>query len=298
MLKRLFASRNNPCFANPSRWDTLVYDLSGNRLEITLPPQDYEFAEEDRGRQFNLFDQSLYEYNSEPDRNGHPAHGKGVTVPGILRRNWDTYGSIWRSQHLGTLRSYAVVCDTSRMPEKLNCFNPEQMERLIMHGFYYSSGPGFGNGTNEFDVPVNWQIMQLHGVEWVYCESWKRRPQWLKFTHATYGCDFSACLITPLFADKYLLLSFNATGSFPAEPSNRVMHERIAQIIPHIKLSLSPEAQKQRAETEQLFPNARYSKTRKPEAWKYYESYREGDMSKGEKEHIFEGPCSPPPPLY
>lgn len=45
MLKRLFASRNNPCFANPSRWDTLVYDLSGNRLELTLPPQDYEFAE-------------------------------------------------------------------------------------------------------------------------------------------------------------------------------------------------------------------------------------------------------------
>ena len=165
-----------------------------------------------------------------------------------------------------------------------------------MHGFYYSYGPG--NGINEFDVPVNWQIMNLHGVEWIYCESWKRRPQWLKFTHSNYGCHFTASLTTPLFADKYLLLSFSATGSLPAAPSNRVMHERIAQIIPHIKLSLSPEAQKQRAEMKQLFPNARYNKTRKPETWKYYENYREGDMSKGEKEHIFEGPCSPPPPLY
>src|SRR5690554_3484132 len=298
MLKHLFASRNNPCFANPSRWDTLVFDLSGNRLEITLPPQDYEFAEEDRGRQFNLFDHSLYKYNTEPDRNGHPAHGKGVTVPGILRRNWETYGAIWSPEHLGSLQCAAVICDTSRMPAKLNCFNPEQMERLLIHGLYYSKGPGFGDGTNESNTPIAWQIKPLHDVEWVYYESWKRKPEWLKFSHGTYGCHFVAWLATPLFSDKYLLLSFSATGSLPAEPSNRVMRERIEEIIPNIKLSLSPAAQQQYAEAKRLFPNARYSQTRKPEAWKYYGSYREGDMSKGEKEHIFEGPCSPPPPLY
>src|SRR5690606_41852813 len=132
MLKRLFASRNNPCFANPSRWDTLILDLSGNRLEITLPPQDYEFAEEDRGRQFNLFDQSLYEYDTEPDRIGFPAHFEGGSVPGILRRYWETYGAIWCPQHFGSLLCYAVVCDTSRMLVKLNCFNHEHMKRLIL----------------------------------------------------------------------------------------------------------------------------------------------------------------------
>lgn len=300
MLKRLFASRNNPCFANPSRWDTLVYDLSGNRLEITLPPQDYEFAEEDRGRKFNVFDPGLYKYNAEPDRNGHPAHGKGVTVPGILRRNWYTYGAIWHPQHLGSLQCAAVICDISRMPYQLNCFNPEQMERLIIHGFYYSTGPGFGDGTNEYDVPVNWQIKKIHDVDWVYCESWDRQPEWEKgmFTHSTYGCHFSTCLITPLFADKYLFLSFSATGSLPAEPSNLVMQERITKIIPGIKLYLSPEAQKQRAEAKQLFPSTHYSRTRQPENWKYYERYREGDYSKCEELHIFEGPCSPPPALY
>ena len=298
MLKRLFASRNNPCFANPSHWDTLVYDLSGNRLEITLPLQDYEFAEEDRGRQFNLFDPGLYKYNTEPDRSGNPAHRKGVSVPGILRRNWETYGAIWSPQHLGSLQCAAVICDTSRMPYELNCFNPEQMERLIIHGLYYNSGPGFDDGRSEFDIPVNWQIKRLHDVEWIYFESWDRRPKWEKFTHSNYGCHFTVGLVTPLFTNKYLLFSFGATGSLPAEPSNRVMHDRIAQIIPQIKLSLSPEAQKQREEAKRLFPNARYSSTRPPETWKYYESYREGDLSKGEKEHIFEGPCSPPPPLY
>jgi hypothetical protein len=298
MLKRLFASRNNPCFANPSRWDTLVYDLSGNRLEITLPPQDYEFAEEDRGRKFNVFDPGLYKYNSEPDRNGYPAHYRGITTPGILRRNWDAYGSIWLGHPLGKLQCAAVICDTSRMPAKLNCFNPEQMERLFIHALYYNSGPGFDDGRHEFDVPVNWQIKQLHGVEWVYCESWDRQPDWEKSTHSTYGCHFTAWLAAPLFADKYLLISFSATGSLPAAPSNRLRFQRIEKIIPSITLRFSPEAQKQRDEAQRLFPNAHYSKTRKPEAWKYYESYRQGDMSKGEKEHIFEGPCSPPPPFY
>jgi hypothetical protein len=300
MFKRLFASRNRPCFANPSRWDTLVYDLSGNRLEITLPPQDYDFPEDDNGKRFNLFDQSVYDYDVEPDRNNHTAHQRGISKDAIVRRNWDTYGSFWLGHPLGKLQCAAVICDTSRMPSQLNCFNPEQMERLIIHALYYSKGPGFGDGdgSNEFDTPVNWQIKQLHGVEWVYFESWKRRPEWVTFTHSTYGCHFSSWLVTPLFANKYMLLSFSAIGSLPAEPSNSLMHQRIQQIIPGIKLSFSPEAQKQRTEAQYRFPNAKYSSARTPEAWKYYGSYREGDYAKGEKPHIFEGPCSPPPELY
>src|SRR5690554_4408904 len=296
MFKRLFASRNRPCFANPSRWDTLVYDLSGNRLEITLPPQDYEFPEEDRGNRFNLFDPNLYKYNSEPDRNGHAAHREGISVPGILRRNWYTYGPAWQAQHIGSLQCSAVICDTSRMLHQPNCFNPEQMERLIIHGLYYSRGPGFGNGTNEFDTPVNWQVRKLHGADWVYFESWSRKPEWVEFTHITHGCNFSSCLVTPLFKDKYLLLSFSATGSLPAEPSNRLMSERITQIIPNIKLILSPEARKQREEAQQIFANAHYSVTRKPEAWRHYSKYQDDGL--GEAFIKFSGPCSPPPELY
>ena len=297
MLKRLFASRNNPCFSSTNRWDTLVYDLSGNRLEITLPPQDYEFPEEDNGKRFNLFDPSFYEYQTEPDRNGYPAHNKGVSRDSIWRRNWYTYGSILQSQHIGTLQSAAVICDISRMTPTLNCFNPEQLERLIIHGIYYGDGPGFG--TNEYHSPVNWQLKQLHGVEWIYFESWEYQPAWLKEPHPfTFGCHFTAWLMTPLYADKYLLLPFVATGTLPAEPSNSVMMQRITEIIPTIKLTLSPEAQKQRESTRLQNPDIHYSQSRHPEAWKYYGSFREGDPIKGEKNIVFEGKCSPPPQLY
>lgn len=296
MLKRLFASRNNPCFASASRWDTLVYDLSGNRLEITLPPQDYEFPEEDNGKRFNLFDPSSYEYNSQPDRNGYPAHGRGYSRNPVWRRNWYTYGSIFRSQHIGSLQSAAVICDISRMAGKLNCFNPEQMERLIIHELYYSDGPGLS--FNEYKAPTNWQIKKLNEIEWVYFESWEYKPAWVEFTPKTFGCHFASCLITPLFADKYLVLSFSATGSLPAEPSNTLMKKRISEIIPSIKLTLSPEATKQLTDAKRCNPNVTYSTNRQPEPWKWYDSFREGDYAKGEKDIVFEGACSPPPELY
>ena len=297
MLKRLFASRNNPCFDNASRWDTLVYDLSGNRLEITLPPQDYEFPEEDNGKRFNLFDPSFYEYQTEPDRNGYPAHNEGVSKNPLWRRNWYTYGSVLQGQHIGSLQSSAVLCDTSRMSNSLNCFNPEQMERLIMHGLYYSNGPGFSG--NEYHAPVSWQIKQLGDVEWVYFESWAYKPEWMIVPSPfTFGSSFTSWIVTPLFSDKYLIISFASTGSLPAEASNLVMKQRIDEIISKIKLLLSPAAKKQQADFQLSNPHTGYSINRQPEKWKWYESFREGDYAKGEKDIVFEGSCSPPPKLY
>lgn len=298
MFERLFASKNRPCFAEPNRWDTVSLDLSGNCFEITLPPQDYDFPEEDRGQRFNIFDEKWYDYDTKPDKNGFPAHHKGTSRPGILRRNWDTYGPIWRSRPLGKLQCAAVVCDTSRMPTKLNCFNPEQMERLIIHGLYYSRGPGFGDRSNEFDTPVNWQIKNLQGIEWAYFESWPRRPAWLEFSQANYESCFTAWLATPLFTDKYLLVSFSAIGSRPGAPSNQLMLKRIHQIVPNLRLKLSPAAQKQQTEARQAFPDSRYSQQRPPETWQHYGSHRKGDPAKGEELNIFEGTCSPPPELY
>lgn len=297
MFERLFASKNRPCFAEPNRWDTVNLDLSGNYLEITLPPQDYDFPEDNYGQRFNVFDPNLYSYKTEPDKNGYPPHHKGTSVNGLLRRNWDTYGPIWRTSPIGKLQCAAVVCDTSRMSAKLNCFNPEQMERLIIHALYYSKGPGFGS-SNEYDTPVNWQIKKLQGIEWVYFESWPRRPAWQEFSLLNYESDFTAWLATPLFADKYLLVSFSATGSRPGAPSNQLMLKRIHQIVPSLHLKLSPAAQKQQTEARQAFPDTQYSQQRPPEAWQHHDSHRKRDPAKGEELDIFEGSCSPPPELY
>ncbi len=298
MLARLFASKQRPYFKNPSHWDTLSLDLSGSRLEITLPPQDYDFPEKPHMPKVNVFDESLYRYKTEPDRNGNPPSHRGVTVPGILKRNWFTYGPIWRASHIGSLQCYAVIADISRMTPKMNCFNPDQLERLIMHDLYYSEGPGFGR--NEHTCPVNWQVRSIQGTDWVYLESWSKKPSWKEDSNADRYKDahFSVWLFTPLFENKYLLVTFTALGSMPAEASNRVMFRRIEAIIDSLKLQLSPEALRQKAEAEQAHPEARYSPRREPESWQYYGNFRYGNILEGEPSLVFEGPCSPPPPLY
>ena len=63
----------------------LSIDLSGTRFEITLPPQDYDFPERPRSPKVNVFDSSIYNYNSKPNRNGNPAGNEGISVPGILK---------------------------------------------------------------------------------------------------------------------------------------------------------------------------------------------------------------------
>lgn len=296
MFERLFASRNKPCFAKSSHWDHLRLDLSGNTLEITLPPQDYEFPEKKRGERFNIFDETMYHYDDEPDANGFPPHKEGTTVPSILTRKWDTYGPVWCSQRIGMLQCSAVVGDIAHMEPKLNCFHRGQMERLLMHALYYSRGPGFGR--NEYSVPINWHIETLHGVQWLFCESWARATEWVKHTHVQHEGNFTVWLATPLYEDKYLLVTFTSVGSLPADASNRLMFKRINQILPSIKLSLSPEAEKQKVETEIRFPDARYSEKRDPEPWRHYGSYRDGDILKGEDDIVFEGECTPPPKLY
>ena len=297
MLERLFASRKRPCFKRPDSWDTLSFDLSGNRFEITLPAQDYEFPEDKINERINLFDEQLYNYKDEPDRNGYPGSSRGVSDLALLNRNWYTYGPIWEGVNFGTLQCAAVFGDVSRIEPELNCFNTEQFEKLLLYILYCSEGPGFG--LNEHTCPVNWQIRSLHGTDWIYLESWSRRPAWKNVADRNWDANFSVWLITPLFEDKYLLITFSAIGSMPPEPSNKLMLQRIEAIIPSIKLQLSSGALKQRAEAKQKYPDATsYSSTRKPEPWQYYSEFRYGDPMKGEEDFVFEGPCSPPPPLF
>ena len=295
MFERLFASKQRPYFQQSSRWDTLRLDLSGAALEITLPPQDYDFPEEKWGPKFNVFDDALYNYTTKPDRNGYPPSHRGVSGPGLLKRNWFSYGPIWRADHIGTLQCAAVICDTARMTPTLNCFNPAQFERLVLHSLYYSSGPGFGN---EHTCPVNWAIRRLHGRDWVYLESWSRNPAWKDDPDLYDDANFVAWLFSPVFQDKYLIVSFSATGSLPAAASNQAMRARIEVIIPSLTLTLAPEGIKQQAEAERAYPESSYSPRREPEPWVYYGSYRDGDILAGEKSRVFEGPCSPPPPLF
>ena len=183
------------------------------------------------------------------------------------------------------------------MDGDLNCFNQEQLERLLLHALYYSKGPGFG--VNEHTTPVNWQVKTLHGIEWIYCESWSRKAEWEPAQTAFNDeAQFSACLTTPLFKDKYLFVTFSSTGSLPAGPSNALMLSRINAIIPSLKLRLSSEAEQQKAAARKRNPNAQYSTKREPENWRYYQRVREGDFMADEDPLVFEGPCSPPPKLY
>ena len=294
MLKRLLASRQRPCFRENGPWETRRFDLSGDRLEITLPPHDDEFPEEEHGEKFNLFDPDMFRYDTEPNKRGFEPHSKGVSYPGIFVRKWDTYGPLWEGA-IGFLQCSSVVCDISRMSAKLDCFNKTQMEQLIIHGLYFSKGPGFG--YNENKSPVNWHIKDIHGTEWIYCESWAQTPEWVESGDPHKATRFTVSMATPLFNDKYLLCTFSSFGTLPAAPSNQLMFERIQKIIPSLKLTLSPEAEKQKTEAEQQHPGAKYSQHRDPEPWRYYGSWRQGDLSAGEEEIVFEGECTPPPEL-
>jgi hypothetical protein len=295
MFDRLLASNQRPCFKNPAQWDTLKIDLSGNQFEITLPPQDYDFHEDSRSDRINVFDKHHYDYETEPDCNGYPPSLKGVSRLALFRRNWFSYGPIWQADHIGTLQCSSIICDTSRMKGELNCFNPEHLEKIILHDLYYSYGPGFS--FNEHTTPVNWKILSIKDTNWVYLESWSRKAEWIKDNDQYRDANFSIWLITPLFSDKYLLVSFSATGSLPADASNRLMLQRIEDIVESLKLQLSATAMQQKSEIEQSHPDANYSKHRKPEPWQYYSSYRDGDILEGEESLVIEGPCSPPPPL-
>jgi hypothetical protein len=295
MFDRLFASYQRPCFKKSAQWDTLKIDLSGNQFEITLPPQDYDFPEDSRSDRINLYEEQLYNYKTEPDRNGYPPSLKGVSRSGLFRRNWFSYGSIWRADHIGTLQCSSVICDISRMTPDLNCFNPEHLEKLILHELYYTDGPGFG--LNEHTSPVNWKVRSIHGTEWVYLESWSRTAKWEPYPDEYEKSNFDVALYTPLFQDKYLMVTFYSIGSLPADASNRLMFQRIEAIIASLKLQLSPSAVQQKTEAEQRNPKAHYSPHREPEPWQYYTSYRDGNILEGEKSLVIEGPCSPPPPL-
>lgn len=290
MFNQLFASKKNPRFKQDSQWDRLRFDLSGCQLEISLPPQDWEFAEEPRPSRVNLFDPNLYQYEDEPDKNGYEAHYKGITKSAVWTRHWLTYGSLFSGRNIGTLQCAATVIDTSRMKEQLNCFNPRHMEALVIHDLYYAEGPGFGG--NEYTAPVNWKILNLDGSEWVYSESWPSKCEWEDIPDPYDAVNFRVGICAPLFNDKYLLVSFNVTGSLPPEASNKLMFERITKIISSVKLTLSPEGEKQKQEILGLGACSNYSAARQPENWKYYGSYR---LTEDGIE--FEGLCSPPPNL-
>ena len=296
MFTSLFASKKRPFFRGNGKYlEKRTFDLSGCTLEISMPPHDFSFPEEDRGTKFNLFDPERYIYDTEKNERGFPPHYKGVSKPGLFLRKWDSFGSIFRGSPVGKLQCSSVVCDISKMDTSFNCFNKNQMETLLIHALYYSEGPGFG--YKERLAPTNWQIKQLNCCEWLYCEAWAKQADWEAFKNPSDDKNFSVWMATPLFDDKYLLVTFSTLGSLPAEPSNKLMFERINQIIPTLKLTLSHEATKQKAEAERLNPKAQYSQHRDPEPWKYYGSWREGNPLNGESSIVYEGECTPPPKL-
>lgn len=290
MFDQLFASKKNPRFKQDSQWDKLRFDLSGCQLEISLPPQDYDFPEDPLYSRVNLFDSMLFEYEDKPDKNGYEAHFKGIAKSALWNRHWFTYGSLFIGGHIGTLQCSATVIDVSRMKDNLNCFNPKQFERLILHDLYYCEGPGAAG--NEYTAPVNWQVIDVDNVKWVYTEAWPRPVEWQDFNDPHKEVNFVVSVSTPLYEDKYLSISFYATGSLPPEPSNELMFERVKKIVSAVKLQLSIDGEKQKTTILETGISTEYSTSREPENWKYYGSYR-----RTEDGMEFEGECTPPPKL-
>ncbi len=288
MFKQHFGSAKRPYFRDKGEWETLQFDLSGCKLEMTLPPHDYEFPEEDHGKRFNVFDQEMYNYKPSPSPRNLTPPKEGISRPGIRLRKWSSYGGGLNSSPIGLLQCNIVVCDISKMETNLNCFNKSHMEQLLLNGLYYSDGPG--SGYSAHTAPLNWKIKNIGNSEWLCFESWQDGTE-------NEASKFSVWFSTPIFEDKYILISFLALGSSPSKPSDNLMKLRIEKILPNTRVELSTEALKQKCEAEQKHPELKYSQNRKPEPWKYYDTCREGNPLAGEHETIYEGDYSPPPKL-
>ena len=293
MLTSLFASNKRPFFRGHGRvLEKRVFDLSGCTFEISMPPHDYDFPEESREPTINVFDSEIYDYDTEKNKRGLKPHFKGISDPSIFLRKWDSFGNLFQGSPIGKLQCNATICDTSKMRTGINCFNKKHLENLMRHTLYYNEGPGFG--YKEHTAPANWNIKHLHGTEWIYCESWAKQADWEEFKNPSDDTNFSVWMITPLFEDKYLLIVFSTLGSLLAEPSNKLMFERMNQIIPTIKLNLAPEAIKQKESTERNHPHLSYSQHRDPEPWKYYSDWH---REPGYSEPTFEGGFTLPPKI-
>ncbi|WP_347332419.1 hypothetical protein [Marinimicrobium locisalis] len=189
-IKRLFSSRKRPYFKNLDRLESLSLDLSGTRLELELPPQDYPFPEKACGSRFDIHDLSLYEYEDSL-KEGYHRSDLGHRL--LFQRKWELHGEFWKSSGVGLLMGTALLSDAFRLGEKVNCFNRELFERIIRYQMYFSYGPG---GYGQYKCPVNWSVKRVGDTDWIYFEAWRDEPG--DKYNPQHSSQFYACFFSPI----------------------------------------------------------------------------------------------------
>lgn len=283
MLKRLFASRKHPYIPGIDTPERIEFDLSGNKLSLTLPPHsDYEGFEARQApvKQLNMFDESVF---NEPE--------KPFARSLFVKRTWELYGAIWNSRPVGSISFAAIVEKVNCLPEEMSCLNPNHFEQVI-NLLMYQMGPASPE-LGEMLAPVNWQLSTNGEVTWSIFEMHKDMSK-LSSPAPFTAAQYSSFAITPLDDRFCLRLLFHNSGYAPVEHANQHMNEVRDEVLRSAELTLNPSAEQRLKQIKKQNPDASLSKKRELENWQYPE-WRGGYSSKGEPPIVILKPGSAAP---
>jgi len=273
MLKRFFASRKNPYIPGFDTPEKIEIDLSGNTLELLLPPHhDYEGFE---ARQLpisnvNIYDASFYSDSEAGETFSHSS--------AFISRNWEYYGPIWRGRYIASTTFVAAIDRVNTFAEHMTCFNPNHLEQAIIH-FLYKTAP-FKPNKGLKKAPLNWKVVDQQYSKWFYfdvvnnCDNLQKEGEFIK-------AQYSSFAVTALDQHHYLKLMFHNNGYVPVSYAIKHMDALRDKVLGNIKLSLGPSSIRQFENAKQRWPSAKASEHRDPENWVYPE-WRSGERSKNE----------------
>lgn len=264
-------------------------DLSGNIFKVALPPHSMPMLDstEKYSPKVNMYDLSKYsDLSNLRDYQQGALHGLH-----FLSRDFSYRGSILGDSYFGRIAFGASSRRVRDLPESMSCFNPKHFEQVILRDLYFDLGPG-GFGSDPELAPCNWQVREINGTTWVYCEEMQRTrnnvkglpPQNINDSHRTIS------LCTPLADEYFLMVGFNFFAFEPIARTVANMYELAESIISTLELELTDSTEARVDTIKSKFPNVKYSKHRNPEEWKYFRLEVSGD----EYTILEEG--SPPPP--
>ena len=161
MFSRLLASRKRPFVKNLDRLDSIEMDLSGTKLTMKVPPQDYEFEEKPWKSRVNIHEMDNYDRLVVED----PSDPSGVKTSRLFHRSWNIYGPLGKNigQVDFMLRVAHVAFDQLAPGDKssLSCLNVGTFESLVLRHLYYVFGPGGGKAEGEHEAPIDWKVVTL-----------------------------------------------------------------------------------------------------------------------------------------
>lgn len=288
MLKRLFASRKTPYIPGLHTPEKIQVDLSGNTLELLLPPHhDYEGFEASQApiSNVNIYDPGLY---SDPDKKETIGFSRA-----FINRRWEYYGPFWRGKPIGSTTFVATVDRVNKFPEGMTCFNPNHLEQGLIH-LMYMMGP-FKPQYGKREAPLNWCVAKKQDSIW-FQYSVSDTYENLAKEHESMRSYYSSYIVTALDDIHYLRLMFHNMGYVPVVEAIRNMNALRDKVFKNLHLNLGVSSSQQLDAAKQRWPSAKASEHRSPESWVYPE-WRSGDRSKNEPDIVILKAGSSPPPF-